>query len=276
MGLITNQQLATFYDEYRSTEVTFTKQINQAFGVNPKQIFLKVSGDQMHCIIYSSSMESAKVLLNLDDDSAQHLLYGEVKASLRYSIKKPDAAAPISFFIPGKITSVTPYSSEKPNLKFLTITFTQRPPDDLIEMLGVLLETAMNSQKRNEERISITPNNVKLLGFQTKEISLSLGTVSLKGILRDVSFSGAQVITLGGGQFPEKQEALLKLELEEKMISIPGSIVHFDPVEGQKGLSVMSIAFIPEQVPMEYKIKLNDYFSRGRLEISPKEETDTS
>jgi hypothetical protein len=270
MGLITSQQLATYYNTYKSTEVTFTKQINQVFGLNPKEIFLKVGGEQWHCIIYSSSLESAKVLLNLENEAAESLEGSPTTVSLRYSIKKPDAAGPISFFVPGKITSVTPYSDEKQHVKFVTVTFTQRPPDDLIEMLGILLETAMNSKKRREERIVINPNILKLLAIPTKEIVLTVQEVPHKGILRDVSFSGAKVITVGTAHLQIDQIGELKIDFEEKTIFIPGKIIRIDPVEGQKDLAVLSIIFLENQVPMEYKMRLNDYFTSGRLEITPK------
>jgi len=139
-------------------------------------------------------------------------------------------------------------------------------------MLGTLLETAMNSQKRKEERIVISPNVMKLLGITTKEITLLIQNISCKGILRDLSVSGLKTIAVGSSNIFKNNDTAITVETEDKALTIAGKIIRVDPVEGRQDLTALSVEFREDAVPMEYKIKLNDYFSRGRLEITPKME----
>ena len=153
MALVTSQQLENYYQIYKNKEVTFTKDVNNALGLNAKQIFLKCLGEQWPCILYSSSLESAKVILNLDQKSMEKIKKANNLISLRFSFTTQDSVDPMAFFVPGKITGFNPYKKDNPNLMFLAINFTKRPPDNLIEILGTLLETALVSQKRKDERI---------------------------------------------------------------------------------------------------------------------------
>ena len=54
-------------------------------------------------------------------------------------------------------------------MQFVSLEFTQRPPDDLIQILGSLLEANSNAQRRKDERIVITPESMKKLGLDSRE-----------------------------------------------------------------------------------------------------------
>ena len=151
---------------------------------------------------------------------------------------------------------------------FLSLSYTQRPPDNLIEVLGSLLEASMNSQKRSEERILINPASLKKLGIPNKETVVFVENVPRKGILRDLSFSGAKIIIVGVAKFLVDKVVQLKLDLEEKSLRISGKVLRFEPVEGRKDLAALVILFDKENVPMEYKMIINEYLKSIKPSIS--------
>jgi hypothetical protein len=135
-----------------------------------------------------------------------------------------------------------------------------------------VLEANVNSQKRSEERILITTETLRKIGISNKELSILIQGIPRKGILRDISFSGAKVILLGLAKFIMNKEAVLRIEIEEprQILEIPGTIVRYEPVEGRKDISAFAIKFHEAKVPMAYKLLINDYLKQQekRKEIS--------
>ena len=62
MSIITSQQLSRYLEQYGTTEVTFNKQVIDATGLVPRNVFLKIADQQWPCIVYSSSMKGARVI----------------------------------------------------------------------------------------------------------------------------------------------------------------------------------------------------------------------
>ena len=63
MGVTTSQQLTRYYDLYRETEITFTKEIIRTLNLDPRQVYLKCVGSQWPCIINSTSFLAARIIL---------------------------------------------------------------------------------------------------------------------------------------------------------------------------------------------------------------------
>ena len=51
MGIVTSQQIQNYYDLFRDTEVTYTKDVLKTLAVDPRQIYIKCNGAQWPCII---------------------------------------------------------------------------------------------------------------------------------------------------------------------------------------------------------------------------------
>lgn len=266
MALVTSQQISKFYNIYKNIDVTFTKQVIEATGLNTKHIFLKCINSQWPCIIYSTSMTGAKVIASLDESHFEQVRKANSLVSLRFSFTSSDKTDPIAFFVTAKVTGYNPYNKQKPNLHFINLNYTQRPPDDLIEILGVLLEANINSKKRKEERIVITVESLRKMGFKSKDVEVLIENVPRKGILRDVSFSGAKVIIIGIAKFLDQKQIVLKLKLEEqkKSLLMKGQVTRVDPVEGRKDLTAVGIQFDENAIPMEYKMIINHYLTHKR------------
>ncbi|MFP4330080.1 MAG: PilZN3 domain-containing protein [Alkalispirochaetaceae bacterium] len=266
MSVSTSQQIARFFNDFSTNEVTFTKDVIRATLLHTKQVFLKILGFQYPCIVYSSSLVGAKVIVNLHDGLRQALAKSNNLCSLRFSFLQRDNSDPISFFVSARINGMTPYGEQKPQLHFLNLQYTQRPPDDLIEVIGSLLEANANAKRRKEERIVITADTLTKLGIASKGSVVIVDGIPRKGLLRDVSFSGAKVIIMGVAKFIVNKPAVLRLELQEprQTLEIAGEVVRFEGVEGRNDIAAFALKFNEETVPMEYKVRLSSYFRQGR------------
>jgi hypothetical protein len=258
MGLITSQQLAKYYELYRDREITFNRQIVEVLKLMPKQVYLKTRGDQLSCIVYSCSMGGAKIVANLRTKALQQIRVAGNSVSLRFAFRRSDKPEPLFFFVPAKITNYTFYSPEKPDLYFLSLEYTTKPPDDLIEMLGQLFETHTNFTRRKDERIELNPANIKLIGIDGKEAALVLEQQARKCIIRDLSFSGTKVLLFGARPEHVHKPTVLQFSALKQQMLIPGTIVRFEEVVGRDDIGAFGIQFLEDKTPMSYKILINN------------------
>ncbi|AEJ18829.1 PilZ domain-containing protein [Gracilinema caldarium] len=272
MGVLTSQQITKYYERYRTISVTFTKEIITATGLVTQQVYLKCLGEAWPCVIYSTSFEEAKVIINTKSGLYGKLQQANNLVNLRYSFKISDKTDPMFFFVSCRVVGSAPYQGSQ-DISMMTLQFTQRPPDDLIEIMGRLLDANINSSKRRDERILITPESIRKLRLAAKETVLYLQGVPRRCILRDISFSGAKTIMVGVAKFIADKEVTLRLDFEDPREShiIGGKVVRIEDVEGRKELVAVAIHFNENQVPMNYKMRINDYLSQIRTE--PRTET---
>jgi hypothetical protein len=261
MSVVTSQQLSTYYDLYRSIEVTFNKDVTSLLGFLQDQVALKILGTQWHCLLYSSSLDGAKIIVNLKPDQIEKMRTGSNMVALRYGFRVPDKSEPVTFFTNAKIKGYNRYNNATNNdLYFMTLEFTQRPSDDLVEILGRFLEANVNSQKRRDVRVSVSEATVKKIGFASCNTIVAVEQVDRKCLIRDLSFGGALVLIPGVGKFLEGRSAVLRLVFEEtsQVITIPGKIVRVEGVEGRRDITLAAIQYDDSSVPHSYKLKIND------------------
>jgi hypothetical protein len=271
MSIATSQQISKWYDLYKSIDVTFTKEIIKATSLDPRGVFLKCIGEQWPCVIYSGSFSGAKVVASAKMALIDRIKRANGMVSLRLSFRVADKPDPMSFFIGAKVAGFAPYARGGADLQFASLVFTQRPPDDFIEILGRLLEANMNSARRREERIILNPDAMRRMNIVTKDSFVYVQGVPRKCILRDLSFSGAKVIIVGLAKFLVGKDCVLRIDTDEprETIEIKGQIVRNEEVEGRKDLAAVAIHFDEQSVPMSFKMHINDYLSQikpGRVE----------
>jgi hypothetical protein len=274
MSITTSQQIGRWFELYKAIDVTYTKEIIKATGLETRGIFLKCVGEQWPCVIYSSSFSGAKIIVSSKQALNEKISKANNLVSLRFSFKLPDKPDPVSFFIGGKATGFAPYQSGSGDLQFATMQYTQRPPDDFIEILGRLLDANINSQRRREERIILNPDAMRRICLVTKESLIFVQGVPRKCILRDLSFSGAKAIIVGLAKFLVDKECTLRVDMDEprENLDIKGTIVRYEDVEGRKDLTAIAIHFDEKAVPMTFRMHINDYLSQlrqGRSDFAP-------
>ena len=260
MSIITSQKITAFYERYKAIDVTFSKEIVQVTGLVTQQVFLKCSGDFWPCVIYSGSFLGAKVAANIQSGLIQKLQKANSSASLRFCFKKPDKDNPVTFFVSGRVTGYAPHGDSR-DVALFNLQYTQRPPDDLIEIMGKVLDANVSSAKRKDERIILNVEIIRKLNISSKETTVFVQGVPRRCILRDISFSGAKIIMVGVSKFLVNKDAGLRVEFDDprESFSLKGAFVRSETVQGRKDLIALAIEFTGP-VSMGYKVRLNEYF----------------
>ena len=265
MGVITSQQLTRYYDQFCDTEIAFSKDIIRVLNIDPRQIYIKCNGTQWPCIINSTSFKLARIIIGTKGGAYQMISQKEPPAvSLRFCFKE-EGNQMMSFFVNSKVTNISPYMNSQ-DLVIVTLTFTQRPPDDLIEQIGGLLEANQNAIRRKEEYILINEENKRKLGLMREETVVMIENVPRHCILRQISFGGAKFILLGLSQFLTNKEAVIQMDFEEppERIQIKGKIVAAGIVEGRKDIVAVNMQFDEKLVSLTYKMHINGFLQQQR------------
>ena len=264
-NIATNQLINKYYDLYRENELTFTKDILRSLKIDPRQVYVKCGGEQWPCIINSTSFQMAKIIIGTAGGAFQKITKKDAPpVSIRYCFIEEDGN-PLYFFVASRVTNVTPYMNSQ-DLAVVTLTFTQRPPDDLIMRLGTLLDANASFINRKDERILINDNTKRALGIYKKESIIYIQNVPRRCILWDISFSGTKIIIMGLPNFLKGKECVIRFMFEEpgEIIDVKGTIIQADPVEGRRDLVTAGIKFDENLVPLSYKVRINEYFSSNK------------
>jgi hypothetical protein len=150
----------------------------------------------------------------------------------------------------------------------LTIQFTQRPPDDLIEVVGRVLDANVNSKKRKDERITLTAENQRKLKIISKETAVFIQAVPRRCILREISFSNAKLIMMGVAKFLVDKDVALRFDFDDPRegFLVRGKFVRAESVEGKKEMLALAMQYDEAQIPMGYKIRINEFINTIRAD----------
>ena len=268
MSVATSHHISRYYDYYRDKEIVFTKANLKSLRIDPRQIYLKSNGGQWPCIINSSSLQQAKVIVGTSSGIYTTIQKNRTAPiSIRYCFFDQNNE-PIQFSVNCNVLEIKPFQGSN-ELAILTLSFTQRPPDDLILRIGEFIEVNENFQNRKEERIGINENSLRLLGIPKEESYIFIAGVPRKCILKDLSFGGAKAMLVGIPKFLENKAVDLRLffiDTNEK-ISLQGIIKQSDFLPGRKDISIVHIEYIPEEIPMTYKFHINSYITSYQKQL---------
>lgn len=266
MSMVTSQQLTHYFEQYGQTEVTFTKQVISATGLVARGVYLKLVDRQLPCVVFSSSMCGAKVIAGMKAAFFTALRQTGNKLSLRWCFKVPQETEPIMFYASCHAAGFTPYNPENPDLQLITLEYTQRPPDDLIMILGGLLDATANFKRRKDERILMNPESMKKMGIETRDAVLSINGRHHRGVLRDLSFGGAKVLMPSMPRNVEGSTVTLKIAKGEEQtgeLFLLGVIRRVEQVGGRTDISIVGVEYVREP-PLSYKMLINSYLGSQR------------
>ncbi len=264
-SITTNQQINEYYNKYRENEIIFSKDIMRFLRLDPRQIYVKCAGSQWPCIINSTSFQQAKIIIGTNGGAFHQITKKDAPpVNLRFCFIESDNQ-PLIFFVTCRVTDVTPYMNSK-ELAILTLSFTQRPPDDLIYKIGSLIDANQGFIYRKEERIVLNEDTKRLLGINKKESIVYIQSVPRRCILWNLSFTGSKIIVLGVPKFLENKDCIIRLLFSDptEIIDVKGTIVSVKTVEGRQDLVEAGIKFDENQVPLAYKMRINDFLSNRR------------
>ncbi len=265
MGVSTSLQTTRYYDFFRDKEIIFTKANLRSLHIDPRQIYIKCNDGQYPCIINSTSLQMAKIIIGTTGAAYTFLTKNKATVvSLRYCFLDQNNA-PIQFFVNCTVMDVQPYQNSK-ELAIVTLEFTQRPPDDLILHIGEFIEAQENFINRREERIEINENSMRKLGIQKEESVIYIEKVPRRCILKDLSFSGAKVMLVGVPKFLVNKAQALAINFTDtnEQCLLNGKIVRSEFLEGRKDIAICHLAFDDNEVPMTYKMHINNYITTLR------------
>ena len=266
MAITTSQQISNWFELYKTIDVTITKEIMKATGLDPRHVYLKCVGEQWPCVIYSTSFAGAKLIASSKQAFIDKLKKANNLVSVRFSFRVEGKTDPVSFFVQGHAVGFAPYTQSGGDLQFMTVEYTQRPPDDLIDIFGNVMEANVSAVRRREDRVLITPDSLRRIGIMTKDTVIFVQGVPRKCILRDLSFAGAKIIIVGLARFLVGKECTLRLDMEDprETLELKGTIVRFEDVEGRKDLAAVAINFIDALTPLSFKMHFNTYLGQVR------------
>lgn len=264
-SITTNQQINEYYNKYRENEIIFSKDIMRFLRLDPRQIYVKCAGSQWPCIINSTSFQQAKIIIGTNGGAFHQITKKDAPpVNLRFCFIESDNQ-PLIFFVTCRVTDVTPYMNSK-ELAILTLSFTQRPPDDLIYKIGSLIDANQGFIYRKEERIVLNEDTKRLLGINKKESIVYIQSVPRRCILWNLSFTGSKIVVLGVPKFLENKDCIIRLLFSDptEIIDVKGTIVSVKTVEGRQDLVEAGIKFDENQVPLAYKMRINGFLSNRR------------
>jgi len=268
MGILPAKKVALYYDTFKGIDITFTKDLIEVTGLIPGQVHMKCGSDFWPCVFFATSFQRAKVIANVNSGILDKLKQANNAGSLRLSFKNPDEKGePVTFFVAGRVMGLSPYKGSK-EIVLISFQFTNRPPDDFIEIIGRVLDANVNSSKRRDERILITAESQRKLKLVSREAVVFIQKVPRRCIIRDLSFSGGKLIMMGVGKFLIGKEATLRVDFEDPRDSflIAGKFVRSEGVEGKQGMVALALSFDEGGIPMGYKVRINDYVNTPRAD----------
>ena len=267
MGILTEQMISSYYERFKGIEVTFTKELIQAMGLLTEQVHLKCGSDFWPCVFYATSFQGAKVAANIKSGLLNKLKQANNSVSLRLCFKNMEKGEPVTFFIAGRVKDAIPYKNSD-DVSLMTIQFTQRPPDYLIEVVGRVLDANINSTRRKDERIFLTTESQRKIKLLSRETTAFIQKVPRRCILREMSFSSAKVIILGIAKFLIDKDTALRFDFDDpkETLMVRGKFIRSESVEGKSEMVALSVEYDKSQIPMGYKMRINDYFNTVRAD----------
>jgi len=273
MSFATSQQINKYLEAYKDVSVTFSKEIIEVLSFDVKQTSVKASGGQWPCILNSASMSGAKIICNKSSGVLKKISSQSFSnASLRFSFFDSDSKEPISFFVTVRLVGVSDYQME--DLALVTLAYTQRAPDALIERLGRVIEANVNAKKHETEKVVLTDIIMRRIALSKKETVVFVEGVPRRCILQNISFIGATVYIMGVASFLKNKAVTLKFEFldPDTVIALKGRTVGATPLEDRKDLVSLTIEYELQNIPMGYKLYLNRYFELPKKLVAQENE----
>ncbi|MCL2804356.1 MAG: PilZ domain-containing protein [Treponema sp.] len=268
MGLLTSQKISSYYERFKDISVTFTKEIIQVTGLLTQQIHIKCGNDFWPCVVYSASFENAKIVANVKTGLLGKLQATNNFINLRFCFRPSGETNTVTFFVAARVLASVPYGNSQ-DVNMFTLQFSNRPPDDFIEIMGRVLDANVNSAKRKDVRIPLTQDNMRKLNIMSTETAVFIQGLPRRCILRDISFSGSKIIMMGVAKFLLDKEASIRIDFNDprEAFSLKGSFVRAEAVEGKKEMVALGLNFDETAVPMAFKIRLNEMIASTRADF---------
>lgn len=262
MGTLPQAKINNYYAQFKSVAVAFTKEVIAVTGLRPEMVNLKCASDLYPCVIYSTSFETAKIVAN--NRIIEKLQATNNAASLRFFFRLPATEEEFVLLIPARLSSSSPYTGS-PDMSVFNLQFSQRPPDDFIEIVGRVLEANHYAATVRDVFVPIDPDAVRKMHFYTKEAQVVVDGVSYGGIPREFSFGAMRFVHKDAPQTILDKSAHILIHFDEprETLMLDASVARYESAVGHPKLSVVTLS-LSESLPIIYKIRLCGYITSLR------------
>ena len=261
MATLPSQKLQELYEEYGSKEIAFNKSIRTATGLDTQKVCLKIGGEHLPCILYSCSMNDAKVIMPLDTEAFEMIKRARNLVNLRFAFCPKNTKAPIIFFVSSIIKGFTSFELQHESSYLVSLEFNQRPPDDLIETIGTIFQSIENFERRRELRITLDSNVVNDMEITSVNTYCVVDSIKRPCILKNLSASGCGIIMMCNPKFLINKKITIAIYLysRKEPILLEGEIKRSEGIEGRHDLYLMGILLNSDEIPYSYKDMINSY-----------------
>lgn len=253
--------LRAFYDQYHETNITINKKVIVFLKLIMQNIIFKTANISTNCILYSLSMNTAMILLNVDKINISEI--SSKICALKLAFQSHERKTKIFLHIDVKVTGSKQFNSANNKLSLIYLSFCKAPPDDLISIIGSYLKNQQIIEKRKEERIIFNEQTKKRMGFFDPVSVLSMNNAQQKCIIKDISYSGSLVIVKG--DFTRLINAPVTLSIIENIknnrMDITGTIIRSDIIAPDNVISALGLHFDEDKIPVIYHNKIAEYLS---------------
>jgi hypothetical protein len=260
---LSQQAMREVYEKNKNREIAFNKTMMEMTGLEPKKVFLKIKGEHTPCVIYACSLSSAKIIVHLEKSDFDKINDAKGVVNLRFSFLPRDSKSSIVFFVPSMVTGYNTFSKRDANTFLVSLDYTNRPPDDLINILGGAITIAENFEKRKDVRINVEDRIFKDIGFASVQAVALVDNIRRPCIVKNVSASGALIILSCFPKLLMGREVVLQLRtIENESVNLHGNFVRSDEVVKRQDIHGMGVTFKESGIPLEYKVMINRYLDK--------------
>jgi len=265
---LTAKKINDYYDRFKDLDAAFNREIIAATGLVSQQIQLKCGPDFFPCFVFSTSFTGARVIANVKSGILGRLSDANNTASLKFMFRPPQTMEQVAFFITTRVLNWEPYG-ESQDQGIFTLQYNQRPPDDLIEIMGRIFDATWNFARRREEKILVTPDMSAKIGLVRKDVDALVDGVPRRCILRELSFCGAKIIVAGVAKFLADKTVVLRLDFTDpkESLALKGRFSGSEEVAGRKDIVTMFVTLDEKTVPISYKIRVNECLEALRVDV---------
>lgn len=252
-----NKVLDALYNEHKDHDVTLSQKVIRNIGLIVDQVLLKCGSAKVPCIIYSTSMVKARIIARMNDEILEELNKHKNNVSLRFTFFVKTQSQTISFYMNSKVINSEEYDGNRPDFYYISLEFTKRPPDDLIDILGNYITEQQSRHKRAEERVVFNGQENSSPFFKSMENFLFVSGNGKRCVLAEISIFSAKVLISGKpDEYKEGESAMLLMKSEalEGLGEMVGKIGRVDLINREEGMFSVIIVFNQDMIPPVYKM----------------------
>jgi hypothetical protein len=264
MPEITTHMINGLYKNYNARQIAFNHSLIKHTGLEIKKVLLKIFGEQYNCIIYSCSMVSANIIVNLDNSAFNLLKKANDYITLRFSFRPEGYKNSIVFFVTGHVEGYKKFNN-KENIFFMNLSYTKRPPDDLIKILGGIIKEKENFEKRKGVRINLEKNTINRLGFKSNRAVAVIEKIKRPCIIKDISSGGAMILLSCIPKYimNKKVSLFMFFKFLKKPLAVPGEIIRSEQIGDNKDIFGIGIKFDESNMPMTFAKLIHDFIDEN-------------